>query len=101
MPPLFDNLTVTDNQNQVCLPNRRQPVCNQEGGSVLQKITDRVLNQLLGLGVNRAGRFVQYENGRICQYRTTAGRRLHRRPNPSRFPASRQLYPLIPPLQPL
>src|SRR5699024_2895591 len=65
-----------DHQNQVCLTDGGQTVCNQEGGSSLQQTQRCVLDELLGLCVNRAGRLIQHKDGWISQYRPCKGDQL-------------------------
>src|SRR5512140_2534677 len=51
--------------NAVALLNCRQSVSDHERCAAIENALDRLLDELFGLGVDRAGRFVEYQDGRI------------------------------------
>ena len=74
---LLHNLAVLDHQNQVGLAGWWK--AGAQSGKKCRPSSsrsDRALNQLLGLGVDRAGRLVQHKDGRVGQHRARKGDQL-------------------------
>ena len=55
------------NHDDVCTLDRRQPMRNDKGGSVLDQFLQSQLNIFFRFGIKRRGGFVQNQNGRILQ----------------------------------
>jgi hypothetical protein len=62
-------LAVMEHDDAVAFLDRRQPVRDDERRPPFKHALDRSLNELLGLGVDRAGRFVENEDRRIERQR--------------------------------
>ena len=63
---LHDALMV-DIENAVCIPDRRETVCNDKGGPSLDHRLDALLNHPLCMRVNTRSRLIQNQNTRIRQ----------------------------------
>lgn len=62
--------------NPIGIDDSRQAMSHDDGGSSLQQAVERVFNMLFGLGIERAGRFIQQKNGRIFKKGTRNGQTL-------------------------
>jgi S-adenosylmethionine:tRNA ribosyltransferase-isomerase len=60
--PALDDLSILHQKDDGCAPDRRQAVRDDERGPALQQLGHRGLDQLLALGVEVAGGFVEDEN---------------------------------------
>src|SRR5581483_10730799 len=60
----------------VCDLDRAQAVRDHNGGTTLHQTFQGLLNQLLGLAIQRTGRFVQQQNARVFQERPCDGNTL-------------------------
>ena len=67
---LFDELTLVEDEDGIGLPNRGEPMRNDENSPPLADAAEIVLNDPLGLVVERAGGFVENQNARVCHQRT-------------------------------
>ena len=65
MRALLANLAMMQHDDVIGALNRRKPVRHDNGGAIAHYPGDRLLNQLLGFRVDRAGRFVQDQQGRV------------------------------------
>ena len=57
--------SLTEHNNEISLLDRGKPVRNANGRAAPHQIFERRLNGVLGLGVQRAGCFVQNQNRRV------------------------------------
>ena len=72
----FDDPALLHHQDLVGVPDGRKPVGDDEAGPVAAKFDHRVLDQQLGSGVHRAGRFVEDQQLRAGQERPGDGDQL-------------------------
>ena len=67
--PTSDDLAVLEHDQAVGVAQRAQAVRDGEGRAALDQAGDRVLDLLLGLGVDRGGRLVEDQDARVVQDR--------------------------------
>jgi len=65
----LDKTPLPKHQDQVRRYNRRQPVRDNQGGSVLRNRLQRILNFAFGSRIKRGRRLVQDQNGRVFEQR--------------------------------
>ena len=63
--PISAMRPLVQHHDAVCLANRREPVSDDERRAVLQQLTQRALDDHLGLRVDVGRRFVQHEDARL------------------------------------
>ena len=68
--------SVAHHENQVGAADRGKAVRDEEGGAVAQKQLRRLLDQLLGLGVDGAGGLVEHKDARVSQHGAGKGNQL-------------------------
>ena len=73
MGALLDDVAVAHHQDEVGVPDRREPVGDDEGGPVLGQPVHGVLDDPLGPGVHGAGGLVQDQQGRAVHHRAGDG----------------------------
>ncbi len=73
MVALLGDLTVLQNEDEVCILNGGKTVRDDKAGSVLHQLTKRFLNLDLRAGVNVRGRFVENEHRGIGEHRAGDG----------------------------
>ena len=62
---LLDQLAVVQDEDQVGVADRGQPVGDHERGAALHQVLERVEDHGLGLGVDRGGRLVEDQDRRV------------------------------------
>ena len=62
----FDNLAVLKHHYGVGMADGGETVSDYKGSLALHKTVKAVFYVLLGAGVDRAGGFIEHENGRVC-----------------------------------
>jgi len=72
----FDNLPVFQDHDDIGPAHGGQPVGDDERRPAVHEALDGLHDRLLGLCVQRAGRFVENENGRVLQQRPCDGKSL-------------------------
>src|SRR5436190_5294107 len=65
----LDDAAVVEHQNARGVAHRGQPVGDHKGGALLHQFVKRRLHLQLGGGVERAGRLVEDQNGRVFHQR--------------------------------
>ena len=65
MGALLNDPALLEDDNQVGVADCGQPVGNDKGGPALHQAVHTVLDDLLGPGINGAGRFIQNQDRRI------------------------------------
>ena len=65
MRALLDDQAPVHCDDEVSIYDRREPMGNDEGSTILQQVSKRGLNQGLTCGVERARRLVEDDEGRI------------------------------------
>lgn len=63
---LLNNLSLIQHDDLVCMLNGRQSVCDDDGGSVLGKCDERILDELFCMRIDTRGSLVKDENLGIC-----------------------------------
>ena len=63
--PLFHDLAAVEDEDPVHVPHRRQAVRHDDGGTTLQEVGDRILDQVFRDGVEARGGFVENQDRRI------------------------------------
>jgi hypothetical protein len=61
----FDDAPALDNDDEVCAADGRETVRDDNGGAPAGQIREGFLDEPFGFGVERGGRFVEDEDGRI------------------------------------
>ena len=61
----FRHAVLVDHENAIGATQGGQPVGNRKGSAILGEALQRLLNLILGFGVQTAGRFVQNQQPRI------------------------------------
>src|SRR3954464_2377119 len=69
MPALLDDLSALDHQDRVGVHDGVQAMRDHDGGAVLAKMLDRLLNLFLGLGIERGGSFIEQDDRRVLDQR--------------------------------
>ncbi len=69
MRPLLDDAAVVEDDQVVHGRDRTQPVRDDQRGPALHQLPQRLLHEGLALGVQRAGRLVEEQDGRVAQDR--------------------------------
>ncbi|KAH0427646.1 hypothetical protein KCU90_g7146, partial [Aureobasidium melanogenum] len=69
VPPLRDDAALFQHDNAVSLLHGRETVRDDQRGAVLRGIVESLLDQPLAGGIERAGCFVEQQDGRILQDR--------------------------------
>jgi hypothetical protein len=67
MAALLGDLAVLHHHDVVCLVHGRQPVRDGDGRAPGRQLLQRLAEQCLGLGVERAGRLVEQQNVGVAQ----------------------------------
>ena len=67
--PLLDDLAVLEDDDQIGIADRRQPVGDDERGAAVQEPPQRTLDLALGADVDRARRLVEDQDARIGEER--------------------------------
>ena len=62
----LDNLAVFENANHIGIADGGQAVSDDKDGATLHKFVHTLLDEFFGAGVDGTGRFVEDEDGRIC-----------------------------------
>ena len=68
MCSLFCDSTVIKHEDCIGCPDGAQPVCNDNACAAFKQYRERSLNARFGHGINRTGRFVEYEYRRVFKY---------------------------------
>ena len=72
----LDNLTVRENQDQVCVTDGGQAVGNDERRTSFEQLVEGALDKALGARVHAGGGLVQDENARIRKRGARDGKQL-------------------------
>ena len=67
MAAQFNDFSLIEHDNHVCVQNRRKPVRDANRRAAFHQFVERGLHGAFGFGVERAGGFVENENRRILQ----------------------------------
>src|ERR1700733_8017147 len=67
MPAALDDPAAIDDADFVGLGHRRQPVGYDDRGAALAERAQRLLDRLLGLRIERRGRFVEQDDRRVLE----------------------------------
>ena len=70
MRSLLDQSALVENDDSVGVAKRRESVSDGQGRTATDQHFERLLDTLLGLGVDVAGRFVEHQNFRVIQQRS-------------------------------
>ena len=73
MGPMLDDPALVEDVDHVCLLDRAEPMCDRDGGSPLRRSVQSCLDDLLRLGVQSGGRFVEEEDFWITEERARDG----------------------------
>ena len=65
MAPLFNNLTIFDDDNAIGIANGRESVRDNECRSVFENLFDGILNAFFGLGIDRRSRLIENEESGV------------------------------------
>ena len=76
MSALFHNIPVVHHQNKIRVLDRGESVGDDEAGFACHQIPDGLLNLPLGVGVDVAGRLVQYQHAGVIQHGPRDGQQL-------------------------
>ncbi len=69
MAAALDDLAGLDHQDQICVLDRAQAVCDDDAGASTQQPAERYLDPLLGARVDAAGRLVEDQDARVNEHR--------------------------------
>ena len=72
----LDNLALFQNQDDIGIPDGREPVSNDKGCSPLHELIHSSGDLPLGPGIHRGSRFIQNKNQRIGNSRPGNGKKL-------------------------
>lgn len=67
MRAFVDDLSVVKRDDPIGMPDCRQPVSNDNSCFVNEHLSQRLLDQLLGIGIKRRGGFIENEHRRIFE----------------------------------
>ena len=70
---LLNNLSLIQHDDLVRMLNGRQSVCYDDGGAVLRKCDERILDELFCVRIDARGSLVKDEDLRICDVGTQEG----------------------------
>ncbi len=76
MRPALDNSSRLDDQNLIGAANRREPVGDDERRAPAHQLSEALLNQHFGFGIETRRRFIKDQNARIGQDRASDGNAL-------------------------
>ncbi len=69
----LDDLARLDHQDAVRVHDGGEPVRDHDGGAALAELGDRLLHVPLGFGIERGGRFIEQDDGRVLDQRARDG----------------------------
>ncbi len=64
---LLDDLAMVDDDHIIGIADGAEAVSDDETGTPFHQAQQRLLDTRLGAGVNRGGRFVEDQDGGVCQ----------------------------------
>jgi len=73
MRPLLDDPALVEDQDQVCVRDRRQPVRDHERRPTFHEVAQAVLDFALGVGVDGGQRVVEHEDAGLADDRPGQG----------------------------
>ena len=65
---LLDDVAVAHDEDTVGIADGAQAVRDDKARAAAHEVIHRLLDELLGAGVDRAGRLIENENGGVCQH---------------------------------